>query len=128
MILVASRYSLAQTKRDFYCVWMHRFVAVKVLQWLHAVGFLALSVIAVPDYGRYHFLAMRVFVTCFQRLVTCTLEVQYWVVDWRRFRTYINTVTKTHIIVDCSKIIIYYVRRKPIRKRVGWILENWWFW
>lgn len=66
---------------------MHRFVAVKVLQRLHTVGFFALSVITVSDYGRHHFLTLRVLVTGFQRLVTCTLEVQYGVVDWCRFRT-----------------------------------------
>jgi len=89
IITVVSKHSLAQTKRDFYCVWMHRFIAVKVLQRLHAVGFLALSVVTVPDYGRHHFLTMWVFVTGLQRLVTCTLEVQNWIVDWRWFRTYI---------------------------------------
>jgi len=75
-------YSLAQTKRDFDGVRMHRFVPVKALQRLHAVDFLTLLVIAIAKNGRYHFLALRVFVAIFQRFMTRALEIQYGVVDW----------------------------------------------
>lgn len=85
-------YLLAEAKRDFDCVREHRFVPVKALQRLHTVGSLALSLITIPNYRRYHFLARRMFVTSFQRLVTRTLEVQYRVVDCHRLFTW-NIIT-----------------------------------
>lgn len=71
------RDSLAQAERDFDGVRQHGLVPVKALQRLHAFGLAAQPLIAIAKDRRDHFLAPRVFVTSFQRLVARALEVQY---------------------------------------------------